>query len=214
MSNLALADPEFGRPGRIDLLLGIDVYASVILQGRWSGTLGSPVAFETLFGWVLAGSIVESVTSSQLCVASHQSTAIGDDDILKKFWEVEEPPPGEQHSLSLEERRVVDHFKESHCQTDGGRFVVSLPKRSNVTPLGESRSQAVRRFMYLERSLHQKGQHEQFGSVMREYFDLNHAEPVPEEDLQKPESDVFYLPVHLCTNILAQLQSTPHLSMY
>ena len=49
--------------------------------------------------------------------------------------------------------------------------------------------------MYLERSLRQKGQHKQFGSVMREYFDLNHA--VPEEDLQKPESDVFYLPVHV-----------------
>ena len=101
LSDLTLADPEFGRPGRIDLLLGV---ANVVLQGRQSGPQGSPVAFETLFGWVLAGSIIESVTSSQLCVASHHiSTTIGDDDVLRKFWEVEEPPPGEQHSLSLEE---------------------------------------------------------------------------------------------------------------
>ena len=56
LSDLTLADPEFGRPGRIDLLLGV---ANVVLQGRQSGPQGSPVAFETLFGWVLAGSIIE-----------------------------------------------------------------------------------------------------------------------------------------------------------
>ena len=31
---------------------------------------------------------------------------------------------------------------------------------------------------------------------MQEYFDLCHAEPVPAADLEKPEKDVFYLPMH------------------
>ena len=31
---------------------------------------------------------------------------------------------------------------------------------------------------------------------MQEYFDLGHAEPVPTADLEKPEKDVFYLPMH------------------
>jgi hypothetical protein len=31
---------------------------------------------------------------------------------------------------------------------------------------------------------------------MQEYFDLKHAEPVPTADLEKPQHDVFYLPMH------------------
>ena len=31
---------------------------------------------------------------------------------------------------------------------------------------------------------------------MQEYFDMQHAVPVPAVDLEKPESEVFYLPMH------------------
>ena len=55
LSNLSLADPDFGRPGRIDILLGVEVCANVLLHGRWSGQSDSPSAFETMFGCVLAG---------------------------------------------------------------------------------------------------------------------------------------------------------------
>ncbi len=54
LSGLELADPEFGTPGRIDILLGVEIIASVLRNGRRSGAPGSPVAFETDFGWVLA----------------------------------------------------------------------------------------------------------------------------------------------------------------
>lgn len=32
---------------------------------------------------------------------------------------------------------------------------------------------------------------------MQEYLNLGHAEPVPFEDLNKPENEVFYLPLHV-----------------
>ena len=37
LSDLELADPGFGRPGRIDILLGIDVFVVVLLHGQQSG---------------------------------------------------------------------------------------------------------------------------------------------------------------------------------
>ena len=55
LADLALADPDFGQPGKIDLLLGVEVFSEVMRQGRRSGMPGSPSAFETDFGWVLAG---------------------------------------------------------------------------------------------------------------------------------------------------------------
>ena len=97
----------------------------------------------------------------------------------------------------MEEQEVVKHFKLNHSQNTEGRFVVSLPKQTSVEPLGESRSQAVRRLMYLEQSLKRKNQHQQFTAVMQEYLDLGHAEIVPNKDLMKPEAEVFYLPLHV-----------------
>jgi hypothetical protein len=115
--------------------------------------------------------------------------------LLRKFWEIEEGP-GNNTDLSPEERAAVSHFKENHHRTKDGRFVVPLPKKPDPPSLGESRSQAVRRFVSLERSLQLKNEFSTFNSVMQEYSDLCHAEPVPPADLGKPEKGVFYLLIH------------------
>ena len=41
-----------------------------------------------------------------------------------------------------------------------------------------------------------KGHFEEFGSVIDEYFEMQHAEVVPPADLGKPPDQVFYLPMH------------------
>lgn len=88
------------------------------------------------------------------------------------------------------------HFEQNHSRSPDGRFTVPLPKRQHAKPLGETRSQAVRRFLSLERSLHSKGQFEDFNAVMTEYFEMGPAEVVPAIDLKKPTQEVFYLPMH------------------
>ena len=50
LSGLPWADPGYGKPGRIDLLLGVEVFVDVLLNGRQTGPPGSPVALETKFG--------------------------------------------------------------------------------------------------------------------------------------------------------------------
>ena len=71
-----------------------------------------------------------------------------------------------------------------------------LPKRPKVKPLGESRSQAVRRFVLLEHVLHSRNLFEDFNAVMQEYCDISHAENVPEIKLEKSPQEVLYLPMH------------------
>ena len=99
-------------------------------------------------------------------------------------------------NLTPEERTVVRHFKESHSRSEAGRFIVPLPKNAQCKQIGESRSQAVRRFHSLERSLYANRQFEEFAGVMNEYLELKHAEPVPPSELGKPHSETFYLPMH------------------
>ena len=196
IEGLTLADPEYHKPGRIDILLGVEVFVEVIRHGRRSGPQYTPTALNTEFGWVLAGNT--SPQSGSELISTHLTSVVTGDDLLRRFWEVEEKAIA-NCELSLEERDALEHFHSTHSRDDQGRFIVPLPKRSVKTKLGESRSQAVRRFLSFERSVHSKGQFPEVQKVMQEYFDQQHAEEVPPEDLEKSQDQVFYLPMHIVT---------------
>ena len=87
LSDLDLADPEFGTPGRINMLLGINVFIEVLLHGRRVSPPNSPLAIETKLGWIITGA---TDTQNTEVVSCHTITT--DNDILKRFWEIEEPP--------------------------------------------------------------------------------------------------------------------------
>ena len=195
ISDLRLADPEYGIPGRVEVLLGVDIFTDILLNGRRKGPPGSPTAMETIFGWVLCGSTEFSASHPSVATTCHASVEMKD-DLIRKFWEIEELPSQVTSHLSMEERIVVQHFNANHIRKPDGRFMVPLPRKSDGVTLGESRSQAVRRFLSLERSLNSRNQFVEFSAVIQEYFDMQHAEAVPSEDLKKPTSKVFYLPMH------------------
>ena len=139
ITDLPLADPSFGQPGRIDVLLGIDILVKVLLHGRQIGPPGSPAAFETELGWVLAGGGGACYHLTEV-TTYHTSLSPSDDDLLQKFREIEESPTTKP-LFSPKERAVVQHFEAKHFRMDDGRFVVPLPRKKIVKSLGESRSQ-------------------------------------------------------------------------
>ena len=128
--------------------------------------------------------------------------------IIKKpdrrdYWSLDKrlnypPVPSRRKRLRFEKTLgILILYTIPHCSRSlDGRFIVPLPKIPNVPNLGESRSQAVCRFLNLERSLHAKGKFSEFSEVVEEYFTLEHAEEVPVLDLQKPPEKVFYMPMH------------------
>ena len=91
-----MADPKFGTPGRIDLLLGVDIFTDVLLNGRRNGPPGSPTALETRLGWVLCGNI--PIVKQSSAVTAYHSVIETGDDLLRKFWQTEESP---KSSLNL-----------------------------------------------------------------------------------------------------------------
>ena len=147
ITDLPLADPSFGHPGQIDILLGIDILVQVHLHGR---RIGSPAALETALGWVLAGGGSACYPSTE--VITYHTSLSPSDDLLQKFLEIEESPTSKP-LFSPEERAVVQHFEANHFCMDDSRFVVPFPRKKIVKPLGESRSQYVRHFLSLEYSL-------------------------------------------------------------
>ena len=85
MSNLTLADPEFGVPGSVDILLGADVFSCTVLHGQQFGPSGSPLAIKTTFGWVLAGSVRAAGIQSQQQEANCCLAVSSPDDLLGDF---------------------------------------------------------------------------------------------------------------------------------
>ena len=132
LSGISFADPDFGSPARIDLLLGVDIFVDVLRPGRRTGPPNSPVALETEFGWVLAGSTGPNSPTHHV---SHHASLLSGDDILHKFWEIEEKPMMDA-VLSPEERSVMRFFESNHSRTVSGNFVIPLPRRQDADPLG------------------------------------------------------------------------------
>ena len=165
LSGLQLADPDFGIPRYVDILLGMDVFSSVLLHGRRTGAPGTPSAFQTCFGWVLGGAVSDGGPEEH--VVSYHTSHWG----RPAFWEIEDRNP-RQSLLSLDEEPAVNHFATSCSHDESGRFMVPLPKKPHTKSLGESRSQAVRRFLSLERSLHGKGHFQEFAEVIDEYLEI------------------------------------------
>ena len=123
LKGLQLADPTFGNPSAIDLLLGVDVFTNTLLNGRRSGPPGSPTALQTKFGWVLAG---DTDTSPTVHVTSHHVSLLTGDELLRRFWEIE-GLPSNNPLHTAEESTVVDHFMKHHTRSPEGRFMVPLP---------------------------------------------------------------------------------------
>ena len=196
LKGLRLADPDFNIPGSVDLLLGADIFMTLMRNGRRIGPPGTPSAIQTAFGWVLAGNVnIEQPAVDQI-TACYAAVSQGE-DLLRKFWEVEELVP-HSAALSIEEKTVQKHFDTAHTRDENGRFIVPLPRKEIVKPLGDSRVRAVKRFLSLERSLKASNKSDEFAEAVWEYFDMGHAEPVPASDLV-PDVESYYMPMHIVT---------------
>ena len=181
IKGLQLADSQFDRPGKIEVLLGQNIWRHLFLEGRVKGSRPSdPEAWKTVFGWTVLGSYRQTPTQQviQHTAASVQSNKESD-ALLARFQELEEPSVF-SIPLTAKEVKVEKHYEDNHTYDQGSRrYTVRLPKVENPPLLGESRTQAINRAKANEKSLIRKGRYEAFQSVMREYLTLGHAVEVP-----------------------------------
>ena len=94
VSDLNLAVLTSGNLPELTFSWECDVFTTVIHQGRQTGVAEFPSAFETDFGWVLAGST--EVSTSYLTIVSNHTLIVMEDELLRKFWEIEEQANKEQ----------------------------------------------------------------------------------------------------------------------
>ncbi|XP_055714332.1 uncharacterized protein LOC129808575 [Phlebotomus papatasi] len=203
--NLRLADPDFNKPGKIDLLLGADAFMKALRSHYISG---SPSFLETVFGFIVAGecpgmpqTTLQSHLATCLCATQPQDSLQSQ---LEKFWLIEEVNGG-QNILSPEEKKCEEHFQLHTTRNNNGRFTVSLPTRDNLQQLGESREIAEKRFKCVERRLQRdRNLYIQYREFMKQYELLEHMRLLP-PDYTSPQPAVY-----LCHHpVIKESNSTP-----
>ncbi|XP_070524590.1 uncharacterized protein [Cardiocondyla obscurior] len=151
LTGIELADPEYYLNNAIELILGADVFASVIESGVKKGENNAPVAIKTALGWIFSGTAGGIPPLSNVTV-HHCKVSSDLEMIVRQFWQQEELPSAPL-ALTNDELRCDKLFVDSHRQNLFGRYIVRLPFKETSASFHESRKLALNMLKAMERRL-------------------------------------------------------------
>ncbi|XP_054085777.1 uncharacterized protein LOC128921650 [Zeugodacus cucurbitae] len=195
-ANINLADPEFYKPQRVDLLIGASIFFDLLCIGQIR-LKNNYILQKTCFGWIVSGgqnvsSKLSSYTASTT-LAEYDTAQPSTNEILRPFWEID----NSFEPIRMTTREEIDceaHFKANYSRLPTGEYSVRLPVKASISLLGDSYQQALRRFLTLERRLDRnKEVKSQYVSFMKEYLELKHMSLV---STPTPSVPTHFIPHH------------------
>jgi len=133
--NYSLAYPDFNKSGRVDVIIGADLYTQILKKGmaKINGLFGH----NTDFGWIISGCTKSKGNHSIV------ATTIEVQD-LERFWELEN-----EDKNDIETEVCENNFNKT-TTISNGRYIVQIPFKDD-TSLGESKPQAMARLLNMEK---------------------------------------------------------------
>ncbi|XP_045455994.1 uncharacterized protein LOC123665778 [Melitaea cinxia] len=197
LQKINLADPNYYKPGSIDILLGAEVFSKIIEDGLIKMPDGI-VAQKTCLGWILSGQREKEFMKNQHNVITlHiRSMVTEDNNILKKFWEIDNELYKKKKILTNEEEKCEEIYKNTTKRDEYGRYIVHLPLKQSIEDTvqlcGDTIQGAINRFKQLERKFQRNETlKEEYLKVIREYIAMGHM--IRSETTDK---NFIYLPHH------------------
>lgn len=190
LASVPLADDTFNTPGDIEMLIGAQLFTKLLLPGRIRSvsnvsSVNGPDAVQTTLGFVMMGEApatrAQGIKTVAFCAISEPRL----DNIVTKFWDLEEVPTSEQRRLSEEEEKCESIFKSTVTRDSTGRYSVELPFKMDPNVLGSSEGIAEKRFFALERKLQASPQlRKAYDKIIKEYLENDYLTPVGEVESQ------------------------------
>ncbi|GFU31488.1 DUF1758 domain-containing protein [Trichonephila clavipes] len=167
--DISLADPAFYKSGPIDVLLGVDLTLPLLKGQTLSLCKDKPFAIRSELGWIIGG----KANSSGQNYFHVNHIQLVSDHLINKFWELDSVPCAKP--LASLEEACEDHFVKTHSRDENGRYTVRLPFHTPTTWLGNSKQNAIRRPISVERHLTSNpDKYKLYQNFMKEYLDLKH----------------------------------------
>ncbi|GFX91485.1 uncharacterized protein TNCV_2599341 [Trichonephila clavipes] len=125
-----LADSNFNVPGKIDLLLGANIFYELLKPERIKIKDSQLLLVNSVFGYTVTGNL-DSINETKV-----HCGLIRDEDLnktLETFWKVEEV---EEPIIKNKERLICEeHYANTHFRTKEGKYVVSMPLKKEPSCL-------------------------------------------------------------------------------
>ncbi|XP_045466602.1 uncharacterized protein LOC123675299 [Harmonia axyridis] len=195
-SGISLADNEFNRSQKIDILLGANIFYELMCQNRIILGKNKPKLQETTLGWIVTGTINMNKCSQQRSICSLTRLISNEmlDESLIRFWKTEEIP--QRTIYTKEEQYCEDYFEKTTIRKGDGRFVVRLPFAKRVQDIGDSSLVALKRLQSIEKRFKRdENLKNEYVEFMRQYEAMGHMTYVKNFDnfIDQPS---YILPHH------------------
>ncbi|XP_037911960.1 uncharacterized protein LOC119652095 [Hermetia illucens] len=190
-----LADSSYHIPGKIDVLLGADVYGDLLEKGVIRIKNTKVLAQKTKIGWIPSGPVNQVTRAAEPSINMVSIEQLDAD--IQKLWEQEELP--QEQILTQEEADCERQFiRTTKRDPTSGRYIVRLPIKPDMNPsilLHPSLKDAVIRLRQTETKLERNPQLKaQYNAFLKEYLELAHMSEVPSAEIFCKHS--YYLPHH------------------
>lgn len=86
LHGLQLADPHYYKPGKIDVLIGVETYSEIILEGLIKGPALTPIAQHTHLGWILSGGYSDESIKKCFLTTLYSEDALGSGQIRNQGY--------------------------------------------------------------------------------------------------------------------------------
>ncbi|XP_067205381.1 uncharacterized protein [Linepithema humile] len=205
LNGITLVDPDFLEAESVDILLGVDIYGSLLRTGARTSEPDQPAAQQTALGWVISGPVGPADSPDR---TRTMQCRIEEDlaSLVRNFWQLEELPTGPV-PLTPTEQECEDIFRRSHRRQADGRYIVRLPVVAPLPDLAATKRAASRVLTGTEKRFARDDRLRQmYVDFMRQYEDLGHMTPV-RADIAAGDR-VSYLPHH---GVLREASSTTKL---
>lgn len=198
---VTLADPQFDVPAPVQLLLGAETWARLVLPDVVNHVNGGVIQ-QTHFGYIVLGRFL--LEKDHVLNCSILTAGCGKNDteegnlqkMMERFWQIETINDSEK-IRSFDEEQAERIFIGNYRRRRDGRYVVKIPMRENSFPIADSRNIALRRFHQLERQLQNNEQlRMKYVDFMREYESLGHMKKA---DKRAIPGQTVYIPHHAIT---------------
>ncbi|XP_037910163.1 uncharacterized protein LOC119650972 [Hermetia illucens] len=173
-----LADPDYKTKGRLDVLLGADIYGDILLDGIIHRT---PTGQNMKIGWIISGPITAS-PGDNISISFVNTNDL--DKRLKQFWIQEEVES--QGMLSKEEEEYEAHYQATTKRLEDGRFEVQFPFKADPrTDLAPSSKSAILKYEGHEKRMRSNPQLlREYNECLQDYLDCGHMEEVPKDEIR------------------------------
>ncbi|GFV01861.1 uncharacterized protein TNCV_4978131 [Trichonephila clavipes] len=181
-------DSNFNVPGKIDLLLGANIFYELLKPERIKIKDSQLLLVNSVFGYIVTDNL-DSINETKV-----HCGLIRDEDLnktLEKFCKVEEVA---EPIVKNKERLICEeHYANTHFRTKEGKYVVSMPLKKEPSCLGNSKDIALKRLgSQWNRLARDENYLNLYREFLRDFERLGHMKEVTNET----EPEITYYATH------------------